>query len=134
MDVTTILVSTAVSFVGLQLCTPDGEVEKMADSLLPNFWCANPFLRLLYGLFQLLGVIFVLGFAIYLTFTEHWWYFLIYLGGAILAKIVSFLLQIPIALIFSKQIEKDMYGGMKFKRLIGSLLIILGMGLLAINL
>lgn len=130
---TTILWTTFISLVGLQLCVPDGDVEKMADQN-PMFWCSNPLLRILYGFLQLLGVIFVLGFALYLTFSEHWWYILAYLGGVILSKISAYILQIPIALIFSKQIEKDMYGGLKFKRLTGSLLIILGMGLLAINL
>lgn len=125
MDLTTILWTSFISLVGLQLCIPDGDVEKMADQT-PMFWCQNPFLRMLYGLFQLVGVIFVIGFALYLTFTEHWWYILIYLAGVILAKLTALLLQIPIALIFSKQIEGAMYGGLIAKRLFGTLMIITG--------
>ena len=33
MDVTTLLWTSFVSLVGLQLCVPDGSVEKMADSI-----------------------------------------------------------------------------------------------------
>lgn len=125
MDVTTILWTTFISLAGLQLCLPDGEGEKMADHT-PMFWCPNPFLRMLYGLFQLVGVIFVIGFALYLTFTAHWWYILIYIVCVLLAKLVALLLQIPIALAFSKEIEGTMYGGLIAKRLLGTLMIILG--------
>lgn len=129
METTTILWTTFISLVGLQLCVPDGDTEKMADHN-PNFWCGNPLLRIIYGLFQLLGVVFVIGFALYLIFAEHWWYILVYLGGVIIAKLVTFLLQIPIALMFSKQIQGHMYGGLISKRLIGTVLIILGLILL----
>ena len=125
MDVTTVLWTTFISLVGLQLCLPDGDGEKMADQTA-MFWCPNPFLRIVYGLFQLVGVIFVIGFALYLTFTEHWWYILIYLTGVLLAKLVALLMQIPIVLIFSKQIERAMYGGLIAKRFFGTLIIILG--------
>lgn len=125
MDITTILWTSLVSLVGLQLCLPDGEVEKMADQT-PVFWCPNPFLRMIYGLFQLAGVIFVGGFALYLTFTEHWWYILIYIAGVLVAKLGALLAQIPIALIFSKLIERSMYGGLSIRRLFGTLMIALG--------
>lgn len=133
MEITTILWTTFISLVGLQLCVPDGDTEKMADQN-PSFWCGNPLLRIIYGLFQLLGVVFVLGFALYLTFAEHWWYIIVYLGGAIIAKLVAFLLQIPIVLMFSKQIQGHMYGGLISKRLTGTALIILGLILLLANL
>lgn len=129
METTTILWTTFISLVGLQLCVPDGDTEKMADHN-PSFWCGNPLLRIIYGLFQLLGVVFVIGFALYLTFAEHWWYILVYLGGVIMAKLFAFILQIPIALIFSKQIQGHMYGGLIYKRLTGTVLIILGLILL----
>lgn len=129
MEITTILWTTFISLVGLQLCVPDGDTEKMADHY-PSFWCGNPLLRIIYGLFQLLGAVFVIGFALYLTFAEHWWYIIVYFGGAIIAKLVAFLLQIPIALIFSKQIQVHMYGGLIYKRVIGTVLIILGLILL----
>lgn len=129
MEITTILWTTFISLVGLQLCVPDGDTEKMADHY-PSFWCGNPLLRIIYGLFQLLGAVFVIGFALYLTFGEHWWYIIVYFGGAIIAKLVAFLLQIPIALIFSKQIQVHMYGGLIYKRVIGTVLIILGLILL----
>ena len=48
--VATILFTTFISLVGLQLCVPDGETEKMADKY-PSWWCSNPFLRIIYGLF-----------------------------------------------------------------------------------
>lgn len=129
MDITTILYTTFISLVGLQICAPDGDVEKMADKT-PAFWCPNPFLRIIYGLLQLLGVLFVLGLALYLTFSTHWWYILVYIGGMILGKIVAFILQIPMALLFSKQIEGTMYGGLIAKRIFGSLLIVTGISLL----
>lgn len=125
MDITTILWTTFISLVGLQLCLPDGEVEKMADQT-PVFWCSNPFLRMIYGLFQLAGVICVIGFALYLTFTEHWLYILVYIAGVLLAKFAALLMQIPIALMFSKQIGRAMYGGLSTKRLFGTLMIALG--------
>lgn len=133
MDITTILYTTFISIVGLQICVPDGDVEKMADKM-PSFWCPNPFLRIIYGLFQLLGALFVLGLALYLTLDSHWWYILVYIGGVILGKIVAFLLQIPMALLFSKQIEGVMYGGLIAKRITGSILIVAGMSLFLIQL
>lgn len=132
MGIATILWTTFISLVGLQLCLPDGDLEKLADQN-PRFWCPNPLLRIIYGLFQLIGVVFVLGFVVYLTFTAHWWYSLVYLGGLIIAKLVSIILQIPIAFIFSKQIERIMYGGLIYKRIIGTILIILGMIILLAN-
>lgn len=133
MDITTILYTTFISIVGLQMCVPDGDVEKMADKM-PSFWCPNPFLRIIYGLLQLLSALFVLGLALYLTFDSHWWYILVFIGGVILGKIVAFLLQIPMALLFSKQIEGAMYGGLIAKRITGSILIVVGMGLFLIQL
>lgn len=133
METTTILCTTFISLVGLQLCVTDGDVEKLADQN-PSFWCPNSFLRVAFGLFQLLGAAFVLGFALYLSFTEHWWYILVYLVGVIIAKLFAFLLQIPIALMFSKQIQGHMYGSLIYKRLIGTVLILLGMILLIVNL
>ena len=133
MDITTILYTTFISLVGLQMCVPDGDGEKMADNM-PYFWCPNPFLRIIYGLLQLLGVLFVLGLALYLTFGAHWWYILVYLGGVILGKIAAFLLQIPLALHFSKQIESAIYGGLIAKRILGSILIIAGIILFLIQL
>ncbi|MCM1293358.1 MAG: hypothetical protein NC111_05895 [Bacteroides sp.] len=132
MDISTILWTTFISLVGLQFCLPDGDGEKMADQT-PMFWCPNPFFRIIYGLFQLVGVIFVIGFALYLTFTEHWWYILIYLAGVLLAKFAALLMQIPIALIFSKQIERAMYGGLIAKRICGTLMIALGIVLCLTN-
>lgn len=47
-----------------------------------------------YGLSNILGVIFVLGMVGYLTFTEHWWYLGVYVGGLILAKLIALLLRL----------------------------------------
>lgn len=122
---TTILWTTFITLVGLQLCLPNGDGEKMAERY-PKFWCPNPCLRIFYGLFQLIGVFFVLGFVLYLTFKVHWWYFLIYIGGLILARLIALLMQIPIAAIFSKQIRYSMFGSLVIRRIVGTIMIVAG--------
>lgn len=123
MDISLILLTTFIALVGLQLCVPDGEGEKMADKF-PHFWCENPWLRMGYGLMQLIGVVFVLGMALFLTFTENWWYILVYLCGVIVAKFVALLIQVPIGLLCGNMIEQHMYGGLRIKRLVGTILIV----------
>lgn len=125
MEVTTILWTTFLSLVGLRLCSPDGDIEKMADKI-PYLWCPKPFWRIIYGLFQIIGIVFVLGFALYLTFTHNWWYILVYIGGVLLANVTSILLQVPVALIFLNKAQSNMYGNLVIKRLIGTIMIICG--------
>lgn len=129
MDVTTLLWTSFVSLVGLQLCVPDGSVEKMADTtdIMAFQWCPNPYLRIAYGLCQLLGCCFVLFAGIALTITEHWWYILVYLVGIIIAKIVSMLLIVPLVFLkIDRWFNDFMFSSLQAKRLIGSIIIIFG--------
>lgn len=123
MDITTILWTTAVSLVGLQLCLPDSKVDEINDRF-PRFWCPNPLLRIFYGLSNLCGVIFVLGFAIYLSITQHWWYIFAYLGAAAISNlIVVSLLKTILALMY---INRSSDNSLFIRRMMGSLLIVTG--------
>lgn len=129
MDVTTLLWTSFVSLVGLQLCVPDGSVEKMADTtdIMSFQWCPNPFIRFAYGLCQLLGCCFVLFAGIALTITEHWWYVLVYLVGIIIAKIATIFVLMPLSLVDIEHWFNDpFFGSLQAKRLVGSIIIILG--------
>ena len=127
MEISVVLILSFIVLVGLQISVPDGDVEKMADS--PGLgcpWCPSPILKIFYGIIQLIGVAFIIIIVLYLTFTEKWWYFLIYLAGLPLSKIVSLLLQIFLVPVYKKYEFRVMYGGLRVKRLVGTLLIICG--------
>ena len=126
METSVILLSSFVALVGLQLSVPDGDVEKMADNgMMGCPWCPSPILKIIYGLSQLAGVAFCLGFAAYLTFAEHWWYLLVYIGGVMLAKVTAILLHIPLLPLF-KLCDEGLFSDLRIKRFVGTLLIWIG--------
>lgn len=127
MEISIVLLTCFIALVGLKMCDIEkGTVEDFADK--PGFcpWCPSPILKILYGLMQLIGVVFVLGLMLYLTFTEHWWYILVYIGGLVAAIILSFILRIlliPIVKMFSY----DMFRELQVRRFVGTILIIIGL-------
>jgi len=126
MNTSVVLLTCFIALVGLKMCDVEkGTSEAIADmpGLCP--WCSNPILKMLYGIMQLVGCIFVLGLMLYLTFTEHWWYILVYIVGLIAAIILSFVLRLllmPIVEMFSY----DMFRELQVRRFVGTLLIITG--------
>ena len=100
MDISFLLISSAISLVGLHMCLPSSEVEKMTE----RYWAQSRLLRVIYGLFQLVGVVFVLVVMGYLTFKVHWWYILVYIGGVFAAKFIALLLQFFFHSLFSRRI------------------------------
>ena len=125
MDITVLLWTSFISLIGLNFCEPE-EADKRLLSI-PVPWCRNPFMRFLYGVIQLLGLLFVWGTAIYLTFTVHWWYILIYLAGGLIAKLISLILIIPLAATNMDEWFSDvMFGELKARRLVGSVIVVVG--------
>lgn len=128
MEVSTILISTFIVLVGLQLCVPEtskgkeGEFEK---GVIEKFWTQNPLLRIVYGLCNIFGVVFVLGFVGYLVFTEHWWYIGIYILGLTLARIVAFILRIVLIPLYKK--VSSIYAQDLVQRIFGIIIILIGM-------
>ena len=133
MEVSAILISSFVVLVGLQLCVPEtsngkeGEFEK---GVIEQFWTQNPLLRIVYGLCNIFGVVFVLGFVAYLVFTEHWWYIGIYILGLIIARIVAFILRIVLIPLYKK--VSSIYAQVLVQRISGIIIILIGMLLVVV--
>ena len=125
METSVILLLSFITLVGLQLCVPDGDIEKMADNAsLGCPWCPSPILKMLYGIIQLIGVAFIIIMVLYMTFAKDWWYFLVYIGGVILSKIGAIIFHIPLIPLFKKYSMGVMYGGLRVKRFVGCLLVL----------
>ena len=125
MEVSAILISTFIVLIGLQLCIPETPNGKFESDVIEKFWTKSPMLRIVYGFFNIIGVLFVLGFLIYLTFSEHWWYIGVYIGGLILAKIVAFILRLLLMPLYKR--VNCIYAEVVVQRIAGLSLIILGM-------
>jgi hypothetical protein len=125
MEVSTILICTFVVLVGLQLCLIDTPTGKLEKSVTESNWTDSPWLRIIYSLCNLLGVIFVLGFLGYLVFTEHWWYLGVYLAGLVLARLVAFVLSLLLRPLYI--MVNDIYGNVFVQRVVGIIIIIVGM-------
>ena len=128
MEVSTVLISTFIVLVGLQLCvpeTPNGKEGEFEKGVIEQFWTKNPLLRIIYGLCNILGVVFVLGFMGYLVFTEKWWYIGVYVLGLILAKFVAFILRILLIPLYKK--ESSIYAQVLVQRIFGIIIILIGM-------
>lgn len=96
MNLQLILWTAFTALVGLMLCVPENSNGKPEMEMFEQFWTQNPWVRIFYGLANILGVIFVLGMVGYLTFTQHWWYIAVFIGGIIVAKIVAFILELAL--------------------------------------
>ena len=125
MEVTTILICTFIVLVGLQLCLIDTPTGKFEGSVTESYWTDSPWLKIIYGICNLLGVFFVLGFMGYLAFKEHWWYIGVYLAGLILARLVAFVLSLLLRPLY--MMVNDLYGNVFVQRVAGIIIIIAGM-------
>ena len=83
-------------------------------------------LRIFYGLSNILGVVFVLGMVGYLTFTEHWWYLGVYVGGLILAKLIALLLRLLLYPLYRLSNGIPTFAEIKVQRIVGSLMVLVG--------
>ena len=71
-------------------------------------------------------VIFVLGMVGYLTFTEHWWYLGVYVGGLILAKLIALLLRLLLYPLYRLTNDIPTFAEIKVQRIVGSLMVLVG--------
>jgi hypothetical protein len=62
----------------------------------------------------------------YLTFTEHWWYLAVFVGGIILAKILAFLLRLLLYPLYNMMNDIPTFAEIKVQRIVGSLMALLG--------
>ena len=125
VDISTILWSMSLALVGLALCNPRSEMEKVADTPMGVYlWCHYPLIRVLYGWGQCVGLAFVYSTTIFTIFCIHWWYVFFYVGGVLAAKLISFIINIPIACMCVRRLQ--LYGALRMRRLIGTLLIAVG--------
>lgn len=126
--ITFLLCSSAISLVGLQLCVPlfrsNSDIEK---TLLEQYWTLNPLLRIFYGFSNIIGVIFVLIVVGYLTFAENWWWFLVYIGGLIVANGIAFIWRVLLIPVCKLIDNGDMYLEVKVHRIAGSILVWTGL-------
>ena len=125
MDTFSILTASFIVLVGLQLCVPEAPNGKFEANLIEKYWTDNPLLRIVYGLLNIIGVIFVLGFVVYLMFSEHWWYIAVYIVGLILAKLVAFIFRLILTPCYKK--VNSMYAQVVVQRIVGITFILLGM-------
>ena len=133
MDISLILWTSSLALVGLQLCEPENHNGRFGAKFNEKYWTQNPLLRIFYGLSNILGVIFVLGMVGYLTFTEHWWYLGVYVGGLILAKLIAFFLRLLLYPLYRLSNEFFTFAEIKVQRIVGSLMILVGIVLLVMS-
>ena len=126
MEVSFVILFSFIVLIGLEISVPDGDIEKMGDDpMLGLPWTSSKNLKCFYILGGIIGWIFVIIMAIWLSVAEKWWYFLVYIAGLPLSKIAALILQIPLALInsyFAKD-PTDLFKSLRAKRIIGTLLI-----------
>jgi hypothetical protein len=124
METTLLFWISSLILVGLCLCRSEkvsdanGSYEDWATEIL---WTKSSKLIVLYKLSNLLGKITVIVSAAYLTFSEHWWYCLAYIGTYVGAVICAFILQLLIQIIFKPIMKQDR---VRVCRIIGSLMIL----------
>ena len=123
MSATLIFWLSFIVLIGLQLCVP----EKISDAngtykdeLAEKYWTDNNWLRILYGWSVLLGSLSVIAAAGYLTFAEHWWYILVYIGAIIGSKIGAFILKLGLVVTLPPMY---MYDRLKICRIVGLIII-----------
>lgn len=133
MDVSLILWTSSLALVGLQLCEPENRNGRFGAKFNEKYWTHNPLLRIFYGLSNILGVIFILGMVGYLTFTEHWWYLGVYVGGLILAKLIAFLLRLLLYPLYRLSNDFSTFAEIKVQRIVGSLMVLVGIVLLVMS-
>jgi hypothetical protein len=127
MEISIILLLSFVVLVGLEISVPDGDIEKSGDD--PSWgcpWTSSPALKYFYIWSGIIGWLFVIIMAVWLSIAENWWYFLVYVAGLPLSKIAALILQIPLALVnpyFAKD-PTDLFKKLRVKRIVGTLLIL----------
>lgn len=126
MDVSLILWTSFLALVGLQLCIPENPNGRFEAEFNERWWTNNPFLRMFYGLSNILGALFVLGMAGYLTFTEHWWYIGVYIVGLIISKLLAFLLRLLLYPVYNLTNDIPTFAEIKVQRIVGSLMALTG--------
>ena len=126
MNVSLVLWTSFMALVGLQLCVPENPNGRFEAEFNEKYWTHNPLLRIFYGLSNILGVIFVLGMVGYLTFTEHWWYLGVYVGGLILAKLIALLLRLLLYPLYRLTNDIPTFAEIKVQRIVGSLMVLVG--------
>ena len=126
MEVSLILWTSFLSLVGLQLRIPENPNGRFEAEFNERWWTHSPLLRMFYGLSNILGALFVLGMVGYLTFTEHWWYLAVFVGGIILAKILAFLLRLLLYPLYNMMNDIPTFAEIKVQRIVGSLMALLG--------
>ena len=122
MNANTILISSFVVLIGLQLCAPERN-NKFVMKSNEMLWTNNPLLRSIHGLCNLVGTVVVLGFTAYLTFSEEWWYILVYIGGFILAKIIAILIKLLLSPLYKNNPSSEI----RIQRIVGIILIVAGL-------
>lgn len=126
--ITFLLCSSAISLVGLQLCVPLFRINSdLERTLVEQYWTQNPLLRIFYGLSNIIGALFVLVVVGYLTFAENWWWFLVYIGGLVVANGIAFICRILLIPVCKLIDNGDMYLELKVHRITGCILIWIGL-------
>ncbi len=116
-----LLLTSFVALLGLKICVPENPNEEFEAQMNERFWTNNPFLRIFYGLTNIVGVIFVLASVAYLTFVEHWWYFIVYIIALLIAKILALFCVCIISSIGKNNMG---FSCIKKQRIVGCLIII----------
>ena len=126
MDVSFVLLFSFTALIGLEISVPDGDLEKMGDDpMLGLSWTSSKNLKCFYILGGIIGWIFVITMAIWLSVAENWWYFLVYIACLPLSKIAAIIIQIPLAFLTSSVAKDptDLFYNLRVKRIVGTLLI-----------
>lgn len=124
MEVYQHLIISFVALLGLQICVPENPNGKFEAQLNEKFWTENPYLRLSYGLTNIIGALFVLGSVGYLTFCEHWWYIIVYIIALPIAKVLAYICKCVICLLWRKSQGLENFSRIRKQRIVGCLIVI----------
>lgn len=114
-----------IVLIGFEISVPEGD-EKMGDD--PRWgcpWTSSTKLKYFYVFGGIIGWVFVITMAIWLSIAENWWYFLVCIACFPLSKIAAIIIEIPWALL-NPSVAKDptdLFYNLRVKRIVGTLLI-----------
>lgn len=126
MDTPFVLFTSFIALVGLQMCVPEKSNSGYEAHINELHWTDSPLLRVIYGISNILGVLFVIGTATYLVFTEHWWYIFVYLIAIPIAKFIAFICYLCLLVVWKKNSSNnlEMFDRIRKQRICGILVII----------
>ena len=136
METNSILLSIAIVLLGLKMfdLNKNNFEEFGADRPGECAWCNSPYLKIFYGLLQLVAVVYTLGMTIYLCFSESWWYMLAYVIAVPIAIILSKLIKMIVKPLSTFVPKHNKYPTVYVYRMFGIVFVLIGFSICLLTL